>query len=56
MYFCNKILFSCFLLNLTFLMIDNLIFDPMKQIWINLELYFKRYEFYNFYGFFLKNF
>ena len=29
-------------------MIDNLISDPMKQIWINLDLYFKRYEFYNF--------
>ena len=26
-------------------MIDDLISDPMKQIWINLELYFKRYEF-----------
>ena len=26
-------------------MVDNLISDPMKQIWINLELYFKRYEF-----------
>ena len=26
-------------------MIDNLIYDPMKQICINLELYFKRYEF-----------
>ena len=24
----------------------------MKEIWINLELYFKRYDFYNFYGFF----
>ena len=23
-------------------MIDNLISDPMKQIWINLELYFKK--------------
>ena len=33
-------------------MIDNLIFDLMKQIWINLELYVKGYEFYNFYGFF----
>ena len=29
-------------------MIDNLISDPMKHIWINLELYFKRYEFSNF--------
>ena len=25
----------------------------MKEIWINLELYFKRYDFYNFKGFFL---
>ena len=24
----------------------------MKEIWINLELYFKRYDFYIFYGFF----
>ena len=24
----------------------------MKEIWINLELYFKRYDFYNFLGFF----
>ena len=29
-------------------MIDNLISDPMKKIWINLELYFESYEFYNF--------
>ena len=29
-------------------MIDNLIFDSMKQIWINLELYFESYEFSNF--------
>ena len=33
-------------------MIDNLIFDPMKKNWIDLELYFKRYEFSNFLGFF----
>ena len=33
-------------------MIDNLIFDQMKQIWINLELYFESYEFFNFKGFF----
>ena len=26
-------------------MIDNLISDPMKQIWINLELHFESYEF-----------
>ena len=25
----------------------------MKEIWINLELYFKRYDFYNFLGIFL---
>ena len=35
-------------------MIDNLICDPIKQIWINLELYFERYEFYNFKDFFSK--
>ena len=29
-------------------MIDNLIFDLMKQIWINLELYFEICDFYNF--------
>ena len=29
-------------------MIDNLISDQMKQIWINLELYFESYEFSNF--------
>ena len=29
-------------------MIDNLISDPMKQICINLELYFDIYEFSNF--------
>ena len=28
-------------------MIDNLISDPMKEIKINLELYFESYEFYN---------
>ena len=28
-------------------MIDNLISDQMKEIWINLELYFKIYEFSN---------
>ena len=33
-------------------MIDYLIFDQTRQIWINLELYFERYEFSNFYGFF----
>ena len=29
-------------------MIDNLIFDPKKQVWINLELYFESYESSNF--------
>ena len=29
-------------------MMDNLIFDPMKQILINLEFYFESYEFSNF--------
>ena len=29
-------------------MIDYSIFDPRKQIWINLELYFESYDFYNF--------
>ena len=33
-------------------MIDNLISDPMKFFLINLELYFKRYEFSNFRDFF----
>ena len=28
----------------------------MKEIWINLELYFKRYDFYNFRDFFWFNF
>ena len=29
-------------------MIDNLISDQMKKIWINFELYFESYEFSNF--------
>ena len=33
-------------------MIDNLISDKMKEIWINLELYFESYEISNFKGFF----
>ena len=33
-------------------MIDYSIFDPTKQIWINLEFYFKSYDFYNFEDFF----
>ena len=33
-------------------MLDNPIFDTMKQIWINLELYFEGYEFSNILGFF----
>ena len=32
-------------------MIDYSILNPKKQIWINLELYFESYEFYNFYEF-----
>ena len=32
-------------------MIDNLIYDPKKLIWINLELYFESYEFSNVLGF-----
>ena len=32
-------------------MIDNLIFYPTKQIWINLELYIESNEFSNFQGF-----
>ena len=33
-------------------MIDNLLYDQMKEIWINLELYFENYEFSDFEGFF----
>ena len=29
-------------------MIDYSISDPTNQIWINLELYFESYDFYNF--------
>ena len=29
-------------------MMDNLISDQMKEIWINLELYFESYEFSDF--------
>ena len=29
-------------------MIDNLIYDPKKQIWIDLELHFESYDFSNF--------
>ena len=39
--FQNKIILSCYLLNLT--LIDN----QTRQIWINLELYFLSYEFSN---------
>ena len=48
MYSWNKKLFSCYLNNLSFIMLDNLIYDPTKQIWINLELYFESYEFSHF--------
>ena len=34
-------------------MINNLIFDQIKLIWINLELYFKIYRFSNFIRFFM---
>ena len=51
MYFLNKNVLSCYLLNLTFIMRDNLIFDPIKQFWIKLEFYFESYEFYNFRNF-----
>ena len=37
-------------------MIDNLISDQMKQIWINLELYFESYAFSIFLGIFFQNF
>ena len=48
MYFSNENLFSYYLLNLTMcLFIEYLISDP-KKIWINLELYFESYEFFNF--------
>ena len=33
-------------------MIDYSILNPTKQIWLNLELYFESYEFYNFKEFF----
>ena len=33
-------------------MIDNSILDQIKEIWINLELYFESYEFSNFRDFF----
>ena len=33
------------------MMIDNLISDLMKQIWINLEFYLERNKFSNFLGF-----
>ena len=35
-------------------MIDNLISDPIKKIWIDLELYFESYEFFYFLRFFKK--
>ena len=35
-----------------FIMIDYSISDPKKQIWINLELHFESYDFYNFLEFF----
>ena len=47
MYFLNENLFSCYLNISNFRMIDNLISDPKKLIWINLEFYFESYEFFN---------
>ena len=35
-------------ISIIFKIIDNLISNPMKQIWINVELYFESYEFSNF--------
>ena len=37
-------------------MINNLISDPKKEIWINSELYFKSYEFFIFLRIFLEFF
>ena len=37
-------------------MIDYLISDPVEQIWINLELYFKIYKFFKFLQIFLEFF
>ena len=49
MYFLNRNLFSCYLLNLTFYNdILFIIYDPTKKIWISLEFYFENYEFYHF--------
>ena len=42
----NINLFSYYFNN--FKIIDYSILNPTKQIWINLELYFESYEFYNF--------
>ena len=43
-----KIYSLVILIFLLFIMIDYSISDPTNQIWINLELYFKIYDFYNF--------
>ena len=53
--FFNKksILLLCLKFNF-FKMIDYLIYDQTRQIRINLELHFERYEFYNFKGYFKK--
>ena len=37
-------------------MIDNLISNPTKKFWINLEFDFESYEFFNFLGIFLNFF
>ena len=46
-----KIHYLVILIFWLFKMIDNSISYPTKQIWINFELYFESYEFYNFYEF-----
>ena len=48
MYCLYENLFSSYLNNLTFIMIDNLISDLKKLIWNNLDLYFESYKSYNF--------
>ena len=47
-----KIHYLIILIIWLFIMIYYSIFDPTKQIWTNLELYFESYDFYNFKEFF----
>ena len=47
MYFLNKILFSCYLLNLALLNDRLFISDQTKEIRINLDLNFESYKFSN---------